>query len=344
MNTISKKKPQYPVNDSLKSFLDEYGRSKDLPVSYNDLASYRETMPLCDSEGKDTLWETLFYDQNDIPELNKGLTFIYALLKTDGNVSVIEHLRVDRIDYCPFGNSQPFRVRIINNFNDNYDYFYVKKTDASRIYGMELEHLLSPNRIHYLVDGSTLIEEHIAGVPGDQFMGSFMKSTHIRLNETRLAKEFVKFNERSFIRLLGDMRSYNYVVDITPDFDDIQYRIRAVDFDQQCYEGRKSMYLPQYFKENNPIVDLCIKKITPESLLQYQKEERAFMAKRIKVIRYRTKDLLDVMAKDTISTPDKVKELGESLARYYENSKFLRAKTMGQLVRRSLFENLKDHI
>jgi hypothetical protein len=103
---------------------------------------------------------------------------------------------------------------------------------------LELEHILSPNRINYFVDRETLIEEHIAGIPGDQFIASWMEDK--RVNKIRLAKEFVKFNERCFVRLLGDMRSYNYVVDITPDFDDVQYRIRAIDFDQQSYEGRKS--------------------------------------------------------------------------------------------------------
>jgi hypothetical protein len=30
--------------------------------------------------------------------------------------------------------------------------------------------------------------------------------------KSQIAKEFVKFNERCMIRLLGDMRSYNYVI------------------------------------------------------------------------------------------------------------------------------------
>ena len=70
------------------------------------------------------------------------------------------------------------------------------------------------------------------------------------MNKVRLAKEFIKFNERCFVKLLGDMRSYNYVIDVTPDFDAVQYRVRAIDFDQHAFEGRKKMYLPQFFKEN----------------------------------------------------------------------------------------------
>ena len=79
-----------------------------------------------------------------------------------------------KIDFGDFGNSRPFRIRITNLFNDNSDYFYVKHADASRIYGLELEHILSPNRINYIVNGTTLIEEHIAGVPGDVFLSDHL--------------------------------------------------------------------------------------------------------------------------------------------------------------------------
>ena len=44
----------------------------------------------------------------------------------------------------------------------------------------------------------------------------------------QIAKEYVKFNERSMIRLLGDMRAYNYVVVPTHDFDQVVYKIRQL--------------------------------------------------------------------------------------------------------------------
>ena len=129
----------------------------------------------------------------------------------------------------------------------------------------------------------------------------------------RLAKEFVKFNERCFVRLLGDMRSYNFVVDITPDIEDYQYRIRAIDFDQQSYEGRKNLYLPQFFKENYAFVDLCLKHLNKESIAQYQAEERTLITFRLASSRYRIKELLDIMAKDEISTPEKIAQLKHEL-------------------------------
>lgn len=340
MTKISKKKKTFPVNDELRWYLQEYGRDSDLPLRYDDLLRYSDSFPLLDKDGNDTLWESVFYPQYMIAELHGQLTRIYALLKTAGDTSVMEHLYVDRIDYCTFGNSYPFRVRIVNQYNDNHDYFYVKRADASRIYGLELEHILSPNRINYLVHAQTLIEEHIAGIPGNDFIQSYMGRP--QLNKVRIAKEFVKFNERCFVKLLGDMRAYNYVVDITPDFDEEQYRVRAIDFDQQCYEGKLKMYLPQFFKENYPIVKLCLDYMTPETFKQYQFEERTLMARRIKSARHRIKDLIDCMRKDTISTPEKIAQLREELAKHHQEDEFLKCESMGDVVRLNLRIMLTD--
>lgn len=313
-----------------------------LGLVYSDLLAHSLAEPLLDKTGKDTLWETVFYKPKKTEKLNKALTFIYVMLKNEGDFSSLDHLRVERIDYCAFGNSNPFRIRIVNNFNDNYDYFYIKTADASRVYGLELEHLLSPNRISYYVDDDTLIEEHIAGIPGDMFIDTLMRTK--QTNKVRLAKEFVKFNERCFIRLLGDMRSYNYVLDITPDFDDVQYRIRAIDFDQQCYEGRKNLYLPQFFKENLPLVELGIDLINDRTVNQYQAEERSLIARRLIASRYRIKDLIDCMELDVISSPEKIEQLKNDLTLHHKNDAFLNFDKMGSILKLHLKLSLQKHI
>ncbi len=329
-NVPSKKKITYPVSPRLGAYLQQHNRAVQLPLQYEDLLRYTASISLIDQEGSNTLWETVYYDESDQRDLYQGLTLIYALLKTDGDVDVLEHLTISRIDYCTFGNSKPFRVRIINRLNDNYDHFYVKRADASRVYGLELEELLSPNSVMYLVDGGTLIEEHIAGIPGDDFIAKNLADT--TFNQIRIAKEFVKFNERCFVRLLGDMRSYNYVVDITPDIEGMQYRMRAIDFDQQSYEGRKGFYLPQYFKENNPVIFLGIKHMTAETVRQYQLEERSLIAARVKSNQDRVNSLLKVMVEDELSTPEKVKKLKQELAYHHKNDIFQQCRTMGEIV------------
>lgn len=160
-------------------------------------------------------------------------------------------------------------------------------------------------------------------------------------NETRLAKEFVKFTERCFLRLLGDMHSSNYVVEIMPDFDDVHYRIRAIDFDQQSYEPRKSIYLPQYFKQNQPIIDLGIKLMTPATVTQYQKEERSMIANRIRYTGEQLHDLIGAMKATRLSKPEYVDMLRKELAHHYKDNSFLQCTNMGELVEKSL-GNLLD--
>lgn len=332
----------FPVHEPLRNYLKHHGREVKLPVTYEDLLRITYSVPLKDKKGNDTLWETVVYDMREWSFIREGLVKMYAILKTEGDLSFTKHLDVARIDYCSFGNSNPFRIRIVNKFNDNYDHYYVKIADASRIYGLELEHILSPNRISYYTHQNTLVEEHIPGIPGDVFVTTYLDDPIT--NKIRLAKEFVKFNERCFVRLLGDMRSYNFVIDITPDIEDFQYRIRAIDFDQQSYEGRKNLYMPQYFKENIALVDLCSKWLNKESIEQYQTEERTLMAFRVASSRFRLMELLNIMAKDRISTPEKLHQLRTELGEYFQSAAFFKCGSMGQLVKRQLKQTLQKNL
>lgn len=342
-NKPSRRKPMFPVNERLRGYLKQHGREVKLPVSYKDLLQFTYSVPVTDKNGRDTYWEKVLYDMKEWEFIRQGLVEMYAILKTEGDLSFTKHLDVARVDYCAFGNSNPFRIRIVNKFNDNYDHYYIKIADASRVYGLELEHLLSPNRITFFTHQNTLVEEHIPGIPGDMFIKNYLNASDT--NQIRLAKEFVKFNERCFVRLLGDMRSYNFVVDITPDIEDFQYRIRAIDFDQQSYEGRKNLYLPQFFKENYPFVELSLRHLNKDTIEQYQTEERTLMAFRLASARYRIMDLLNIMTADTISTPEKTAQLREELSLYYGNpTLFKRCRSIGSLVKTHLKIALKKNL
>ena len=225
-------------------------------------------------------------------------------------------------------------MRIVNAYNDNPDHFYIKKGDASRIYGLELEHLLSPNRLLYLTYGDTLVEEHIAGIPGDVFIDRWLNSEELK--PIRVAKELVKFNERCFVRLLGDMRSYNFVVVITPDFEGAQIRIRAMDFDQQTYEGRLNFYRPQFFKDNQALVMYCLKHLNLDTARQYQREEQVLMLQRKTMVEERLSELLASMSADALSPEKHLIELRGALAEHYKRSEYLSCKSMGELVVQNL--------
>lgn len=334
MALISRKKLVYKPSDGLFDYLENYGRLVKLPLLYDGLGHYSETVPVYDKFGNDTLWETALYRPADREVLNRALVEIYADLKVEGDMRLMKHLVTDRVDVCTWGNTQPYRVRILNTLNENFDYFYVKRADASRIYGLELEHVLAPSRIEFLCDRDTVVEQHVSGIPAQDFMKHYLTDSH--LDEVRLAKEFVKFNERCLLRLLGDMHPGNYVVDMTPDFDETVYSLRSIDFDQQSYNHRCHVYLPQYYKENNPLVFLGMRCLTPETSEQYREEERTLMGNRFRAERARVKDLLEAMCEDELAPRENVLHLRQELAEYHQKPRFLSCESMGDIVRCSL--------
>jgi hypothetical protein len=336
---IARRKILYPVSQALRQYLYHFDRQRDIPKIYSDLTRFSGAVPYEDPQGRETLWLTVMYPQQVFAELRPRLTAIYTELKLGRDAQQHEHLLVDRIDFGDFGNSRPFRIRITNLFNDNSDYFYVKHADASRIYGLELEHILSPNRINYLVNGNTLIEEHIAGVPGDVFLRDYLKQPG--LNKVRIAKEFTKFNERTFIRLLGDMRSVNYVVDITPDFEEVQYRVRTIDFDQQSYEGRGNTYLAFRFASNRTITKLAFDVLNRKSIDQYVAEEHAQMARRAKVEAGRLRALLGIMRREELAPREHVGTLARELDRMHGGTHYSDCRTMGELTARHISNMLE---
>lgn len=328
---MSKKKPAFPVNEMLDGYLKNYKRNVKIPIFYDDLLRFQGSITVYDKNDEDTLWIRTYYSEWDRKEIDNSLKKIYTMLHSDGNEETIPYLNVDAIDYCTFGNSKPFRVKIRNILNDNFTYFYVKKADASRVYGLELEHILSPHNINFLVYKDTLIEEHIAGIPGDDFIRDFLPNC-TESEKSQIAKEFVKFKERCLVRLLGDMRSYNYVITPTHDFDHIVYKIRAIDFDQQSFEGNLKVYDLQFMKENFKIVDMVNRKLQNSSINQYKIEERSYMAKRMITSPRRTSRLINCMKNDTISYPENVTLLKKHLIQYVGDVKFKECQNMGEIL------------
>jgi hypothetical protein len=155
MALISKKKQPYVVRSELRDYLYKHDRNTDLPIQFELLSRFTETVSLYNKRGEDTLWETVLYPRNEWEEIDRALVRTYATLKVVGNIELMDHLVTDRVDVCTWGNTAPVRVRILNTLNENFDYFYVKRADASRIYGLELEHLLSPNRIEFLTTSAS---------------------------------------------------------------------------------------------------------------------------------------------------------------------------------------------
>lgn len=336
-NVIRYKKPIYPVNVDLENYLSRHTRCYPIPLEYEDLMHFSEQIPKLNDAGNPTLWYSVMFNHAEINEIYEKLVDLYQVLIADG--SHLDYLKVDAVDFCMYGNSQPFRIKILNQINDNYDYYYIKKADASRIYGLELEQHLSPNNLNFIFYKNTLVEEHTIGIPGDDFIEKLEKHQAYHA-EVRLAKEFVKFNERCFVRLLGDMRAYNFVIVINQDFDSIQYRIRCIDFDQQCYEGRRRIYLPQFYKENLPYVKLTQRNMSIKTAAQYVTEEQALIRKRYRLASEKLQELLAIMKQDTLSTPENIRLLSSELTKFYNNPAFEACHSMGELLELNILTRL----
>ena len=339
---MSKKKPFFPITKELNEYLSLYNRNLKIPIFYEDLKRFSGSFVVYNKNDKDTLWVRVFYSEHERADIDLSLKKVYNLLHSDGNESNIDFLNIDAIDYCTFGNSKPFRIKIRNKLNDNFTYFYVKKADASRVYGLELENLLSPYNLNFLINQDTLIEEHVAGIPGDEFYEEYLINCN-NSEKSQIAKEFVKFNERCMIRLLGDMRSYNYVIIPTHDFDQVVYKIRAIDFDQQCFEGNLKVYRPQFFKENKKVMNLVKDKLDSKSVDQYKIEERSIIAKRILSSENRTKEILKCMMSDNISTKENINILSKQVFSLTRDKSFNNVINMGEILRGSFNYVLKNY-
>ena len=123
---------------------------------------------------------------------------------------------------------------------------------------------------------------------------------------------------------------------MTHDFDHVVYRIRAIDFDQQSFEGKLKVYRPQFFKENYKMVELVKSKLLEHSIDQYKLEERSIIAKRILSSGNRIKLLSKICKNDDISLSANIKLLKKEIYELTRDVQFKKCKTMGEILELAL--------
>ncbi len=322
-------KEVYPVSHQLQHYLQLFNRDIALPIAYSDLFHYQYTNAIKDENGKHTHWENVVYEPATLAELTSKLIATYQLLN---QLSSADY-SITAIDFCEFANSMPFRISLSDNADNSTNYFYIKAADASRVYGLELEQLLSANPTNFLYHQNTLVETHIAGVPGDEFL--LMINELSAQEQLILAEEFIRFNERCFVRLLGDMRSYNFVV-LQNEIAANSFRIKAIDFDQQCYEGKLNLYLPQFYKENLLFVELSVAILDKKSIEKIRQDERKKLAALYVANKHQLELLMNAMVQEEISENYKVVILRKELNAYHHVHHFAHCRTMGAIVQQQI--------
>jgi len=126
------------------------------------------------------------------------------------------------------------------------------------------------------------------------------------------------------------------VIVTTHDFDHVDYKIRAIDFDQQSFEGKFNIYRPQFFKENFEMVKMVSERFQKESIDQYKIEERSIVAKRMISFNDRIEQLLDCMVNDAISKKEHIDLLKAKIYEYTNDLKFMQSKNMGDILKNAL--------
>ena len=270
----------------------------------------------------------VFYTDSERRDIDYNLKKIYTILHSDGAESGIQYLNIDAMTIVLL-DSKPFRR--YEMLNDNFTYYYLKRTDASRVYVSNWG-ICYPLIIQFFSKSQYTNRRTYCG----HTWRSIYKGIFASVYRWYSAKEYVKFNERSMIRLLGDMRAYNYVVVPTHDFDQVVYKIRPIDFDQQSFEGKLSVYRPQFFKENKPLMDLVRTKLNQDSITQYKIEERSIEARRIISSGNRLQRLIAIMQAETLTLNENLIRLRTEIYKFTKDRAFKESRSMGEIMQASL--------
>lgn len=292
-------KPILGITPSVQAYLERVGRYQALPIVYQDLLQYRFTDAVRDENGKLTHWERLSFTSEYASTLYPRLWSAIRLL----DPLTAEGASIGVVDICEYGNSNPFRIQLkLANGSDRW--YFLKQADSSRIFGLELAHLIGTEKLHYLVHDQTVLESAIEGTPGDQFLRQWLPGLD-RDERSSLAEGFVRFCQQCYWTLLGDMRNYNWVVrmhDAKPIF-------LPIDFDQQLHEGFPPFYSPQYFRENLGWVELVESCLPRDQIRWVERQEQMRLKQAIDAHQERIQRLINAFQDVPLSERHQVRGL-----------------------------------
>ena len=107
--------------------------------------------------------------------------------------------------------------------------FYAKPFDERRLAGLELVHLLSPDKYNFSASGEAIYEDEIPGIEAEEFEANY-KGDPFK-NESYVS-ELVKLDFLTQLLLLGDMHKRNYLVSSNNITGEEKYSVRPIDFDK----------------------------------------------------------------------------------------------------------------
>lgn len=223
-----------------------------------------------------------------------------------------------------YGRTNPLRVKV-HFGNHTEKVFYAKELDEKRLFGIELEDILSEHKYNYSASGGAIYEDE---VKGDEI---YRLSNEAR-NDVSFLEEMAKLDYRAFLMLLKDLNPianpHNCVVSKRTLREGYTYEVRPIDFD--------GLFEIEDFQEESVLSgqrDQVIDKLGKEKYTLLRALEKEGIKKRYCQNSERVNELLGVIgSSDECNT--NVSRISCLLSKYYHDPKvrFYEAKNMGELL------------
>jgi hypothetical protein len=137
---------------------------------------------------------------------------------------IFSEMEIDSIEEISYADTKPLKVTV--EFSGRLErVFYAKPFDERRLFGLELENLLSPYKYTYSVGDGAIYEDEIHGIEAMEIDGETE-------NDKNYLEEVVGLDYRCYVMLLGDMHDQNYIVSKNKAGEDLRYIVRPIDFDK----------------------------------------------------------------------------------------------------------------
>jgi len=233
--------------------------------------------------------------------------------------------KIDGVAFHDFyyGRTCPLRVKVFFS-NDFEKTFYAKILDEKRLFGIELENMLSPYKYEYSASGGGIYEDEVPGIEQSRINSDTKR-------DNAYLEELAKLDYRAFVMLLGDLNPnenpHNCLVTKEFSGDSYTYNVRPIDFDGlfEIKDFQRDLVLSGRREE----AANSIGKDRYHILRSFEKES---MRKKYCQYYERINELLDIVgSSDTCNR--EVRRLGGLLDEYYrdQNADFKNSKNMGDL-------------
>jgi hypothetical protein len=312
------KKENIDIEPEFYSLLLEQHIATALPISYYELLNYHFSTPIL-INGKASLWEKLNYNTTEYASITKKLQLLYTQLYNNLTSPMVE-----QISFCEYGNSFPFKITYANG-----KIIYVKKPDASRLLGNILENVFNPDPpFKFLLHNNTFVETHIEGQEAFAWLKQLPTAKYDKPQLVQIAKAFVQFNQYCNLRLLGDMRNYNFHIIETNG----AFQFQSIDFDQQNFEEFLPFYFPAFYKDNVEFVNLVKNNLLPKQIQQAENETLVQIKQAITNNADFLEKLFMALESTELSFMYKAKRLAAALNTYWNTNTFSACTTMLQVL------------